>query len=215
MKKLFAALAIALLAAISNASAGIVDLRNPVPKSLDLTVGETVTFENKQGTITAKQTDGKGDLFESRPHNAFNQTASFKATRVGEGEIVVVFPSQGLATVVVKHTIKVKVSPAPVNHSLDYRNKPATMDVSANDTILVEVAFKGDPGLFDPMLTPTVANTDGQKDSVLESVPSPVTRKDKDTIVAWQIKAARKGTAEIRFVDPAGKVKSTVKVTVK
>lgn len=214
MKKLFAAFVLALVSFV-NVQAGTVDLRQPVPKTLDLVVGETVTFENKQGSITAKETDGKGGLFEARPHNAFNQTASFKATRVGEGEIDVVFPSQGLATVVKKYTIKVKVSPAPVNHALDYSKKPATMDVSANDKILVEVKFKGDPGLFDPMLTPTVVTTDGQKEAVLESVASPVTRKDADTIVAWQIKAARKGTAEIRFVDPAGKVKATVKVTVK
>lgn len=214
MKKLFAALGLALLA-VANLQAGQVDLRKPVPATLDLVVGETVVFENKSATVTAKETDGKGELFKGRPHNAFNQTAAFAATRVGEGEIEVTFPSQGQLTVVKKHTIKVKVSPAPVNHSLDYGKKPATMDVSANDKILVEVAFKGDPGLFDPMLTPTVVNSDGQKEAVLESVPSPVTRKDDKTIVAWQIKAARKGTAEIRFVDPAGKVKATVKVTVK
>lgn len=219
MKKLAIALAVLVLANAQSAFAGVVDLTKPVPKTLELTAGETVVFENKAAKITAKETDGKGKLFSARPHNALNQYGAFLATRAGEGEIVVQFPSKGLLTVIDEHVIKVKVNPAPAVHTLNYSKKPfpsfpANLDVAAKDYITVEVQFKGDPGLFDPLYTPRVVTTDGQKDDVLESI-SGVRRKDANTIEAWRFKALRKGTAEIQFVSPDGKVKGSVKVTVK
>jgi hypothetical protein len=82
----------------------VVDLSQPLPQQLDLIEGGGVVFENDLAKIEASATDGKGTLFEPRPHNTFNQAAAFAATRTGVGEIKITFQNQPA------QTIKVTVS---------------------------------------------------------------------------------------------------------
>lgn len=90
-------------------AAVIIDLSKPLPKNINLRIGQQIVFQNGKGTIAARDTDNKGQLLESRPHNTFNQVAAFRAKRTGNGEITVTLPSQGLLTVVWTRTIKVTV----------------------------------------------------------------------------------------------------------
>lgn len=89
------------------------DLRKDLPKTLTLNEGDQVVFANDVGTFTVKDTDGKGKLFEPRPHNTFNQAAAYKVTRVGTGEITVYMTHQGLLQVARTQKIQVTVNPVP------------------------------------------------------------------------------------------------------
>ena len=220
MKTFIVAAFVAACIAMPQVQATNIDLQQPVPASITLVVGQTVIFENESAKVTATETDGNGPLFLARPHNTFNQSAAFAAKRIGEGKFTVEFAAIGQQPAVNKQTIKVKVVAAPTTHTINYSKKPfpnlnGDLEVTISDTITVEVRFKGDAGLFDPFLTPQVVTSDKQKGNVLEALRTPVRRKDANTIEAWKFKALRKGTADIRFVDPAGKIRGTVKITVK
>lgn len=88
----------------------VVDLNKPLPKNIDLAVGQNIVFENGKASVDAKETDGNGKLFTPRPRNAFNQSAAYRTTREGKGEFTVTFPSQGMLTVIRTETITVTVA---------------------------------------------------------------------------------------------------------
>ncbi len=92
-----------------------VDLSKPLPKKLTVYQGQSLVFEKGTNKVEAKETDGKGNLFQSRPHNTFNQAAAFSTLRLGKGAVTVTFPSQGMLTVIRQETIEIEVLPIPPN----------------------------------------------------------------------------------------------------
>ncbi len=88
----------------------VVDLSKPLPKTLDLAIGQNIVFENGKASVDAKETDGNGKLFTPRPRDAFKQVAAYRTTRDGKGEITVTFPNQGMLTVIRTETIAITVA---------------------------------------------------------------------------------------------------------
>jgi hypothetical protein len=199
----------------ASASAATIDLSKPVPATLELTEGDSVVFENGFASFTVKETDGKGKLLDPRPHNTFNQAGAFRAARVGTGEIVLTFPSKGQLTVIRKETIAVIVKAAPVVHKVEFKAFQNAISINQGESIVLFVAFKGDPGLYDPMRYPLAAKTtDGKAGDVFDTI-SGVKRLDKDNIQIIRYDAKRAGDAEIVVQDVRGKEVAKIKVTVK
>lgn len=225
---LFSALA---LIAPALAQADTVDLQKELPKQLTITAGETLVFENGNATVTTKDTDGKGQLFESRPHNTNNQAASIRATRAGSGEITVQTQSQGLLTVARTYVIKVTVNPAPpaptpkgTKQTLEYsavarKTAAKEIELTVGDSLEIVQPWTSDPGLFEePLIQPTVKDTDGKAGNVVKNTsPANPTFSAKDkSFSLWSWTALRAGTTEVTFKNSLnGKEVHVVKVTVK
>lgn len=220
MKGVFAGLlgmvvSLGLVASTHAADSTTIDLKDPLPPKLELSEGDSVVFENGRAQVAARETDGKGTLLESRRHDTFKQNGAFRAVRAGIGEITVTFPRQGLATVIKKKTIVVTVKAAPVVHKVEFKKPyPASVTVKQGETIILFLAFKGDPGLYDPHVTPQVKTTDGKTGDVF-ATKTPVKRLDKDNIQIREFNALRAGDAEILITDIHGKTVDTIKVLVK
>ncbi len=194
-----------------------VDLDKALPTELKLTVGQSVVFENGPAArVSANETDSKGTLLESRPHNTFNQIAAFRATRVGEGEITITYTVQAPGHKPMKPvTIPVKVSRQAKVHSVTYNGPyPKSLTLEPGDQVQLVQPFKGDPGLFDPSTDPSVKNTDSNK-SALFDAETPVKRLDMDTIQVRLYTATREGTGDIVFTKFDGTQTGKISVTVK
>ncbi|MBX9694165.1 MAG: hypothetical protein K2Z81_17410, partial [Cyanobacteria bacterium] len=173
-----------------------VDMKKKLPDTIELTVGQEIVFENGVAKINAAETDGKGALLDSRPHDTFTQAGRFKAVREGSGEIKVETSSQGLLTVMKTHTIKVKVVAAPIvpaPKSFDlYGNHPQTIDLKVGEEL---VFWRDTNKMYIVSRGVTQKTTDGQAGNTLEAQNfTAVIDANGHTKVAV-FKAKRAGTA--------------------
>ncbi len=178
-----------------------IDMNKKVPNTLELFMGQEVVFENGNGNFKAAETDGKGELLSTRPHNTNNQGARYMAMRVGEGEIKVQTSSQGLLTVARQYTIKVKVVPLPAvpappaAKSFDlYGNHPQTIDLKVGD----DLTFWYDTNKqYIVARGISQATTDGKAGNVLDvqATATVIDANGHSKVAVY--KAKRAGTAEV------------------
>ncbi len=168
-----------------------IDLSKPAPNDIELTVGQLVEFENgNRVTVSVKETDGKGDLFEDRPVNTFNQVAAYSATRSGEGEFTLTFPQRSIATA----TVKVVVKPKRAALSISVQTPPAAIEI--------DLSSKPIPDHIDLSIGQNVELTNGGRVIVLarETDGKGAFFEDRPSNTFNQVgvyRATRDGTGEI------------------
>lgn len=187
-------------------AAVMVDLNKQLPTRVDLTVGQHLVFLNGSHVrIQAKETDGKGQLLEMRPHNTLNQQMAYRAQRAGNGEVTVTYSHPGHHTVVGKlHTIKVRVTStqsvatkaaavAPVRIDVDGR-LPQTVHLKKGQHVVLVRKL----GLVGTSVSATVNATDGNPQQLAQRIMV-AHRGPHGYSVVGEYRMDRAGRGEIRI----------------
>ncbi len=173
----------------------VIDLSKPLPKTIDITVGRSIIFENGTSKITAAETDGKGQIFKEQFVQA-KVTAYYRTVRVGSGEITVTNGAQ-----VDKITVNVMYPPRPAHKGpavqpLPRPQAPVKVDLSKPLPKQLQLSVGQRVVLVNGATLKTeVKDTDG-KGKLLQPRPA---RKDAEIII---FEATREGKGELKVTFP-------------
>lgn len=154
-----------------------VDLKMPLPKKLDLMVGQKVVFENGTATIAARETDcGKGSIF-AKATASTGQVAAFSVRRVGAGEFTISLTVQKQGRPQVE-TLLLPVTVTPMTTVIDLARSPlpTKLDLIVGENVVFTTAGPG-ARIVEALYTEV---SDGKATPLLKVRP-------KSTVVAQRI----------------------------